>query len=354
MAKIVRIGSSTIRSTAFQRIVVTIMAFMLMGVGTADAAVEPASEKGKGARAEPLRFCVYDPVGATGVLYQKMQDYQLAALEWGVDLKLKPYTDERVAEDDFRSGQCDAVGLTGVRGRQFNAFTGTIDSIGAIPSYDHMASLLKTLAKPNAATLMRSGPYEVSGIVPAGQVFLFVNDREIDSVREMSGKRLGVLDADPAQKILSLSVGAAPVDSSVATLYSRFNNGSLDIVPGPAMAYDAMELEKGLSPTGGILDYAVAHLTIQVLIKHEQFPDAFGQRSRDYFVSTLNRHVEMLRASEQAIDAQWWVKIPQVNHQEYNELLRQARLSLRDKGIYDGKMLTVLRKVRCRKKPNRG
>jgi hypothetical protein len=139
-------------------------------------------------------YCVFDPVGANGAVFQKMRDYQAAALDWGVEFSLKPYTDERVAEEDFKSGQCDAVGLTGARGRKFNSFTGTLDAIGAIPTYGHMAVALKTLAKERAAPLMRAGEndeYEVVGIIPGGQVFLYVNDREVDSVSEMSGKKIG-------------------------------------------------------------------------------------------------------------------------------------------------------------------
>lgn len=297
-------------------------------------------------------FCVFDPAGESGMFFQKMMDYQIAAIEWGVEFKLEAYPDERVAEEVFKSKQCDAVGVTGIRARQYNSFTGTIDSIGAIPTYDHMTTLLKTLARKNAASLMRSGDYEIVGIVPAGQVFLFVNDRQIDSVGEMSGKKLGVLSADPAQKFLSTSIGASPVDANIATMYSKFNNRSLDIVSGPAIIYDSMELEKGLAPIGGILDYAVGQLTLQILVRHDEFPGAFGQKSRDYIAKKLAADIELLENAENAIDKKWWVAIPKENNAEYTELLRQARLSLRDQGIYDKKMLKVLRKVRCKKDPS--
>ncbi len=296
-------------------------------------------------------YCVFDPVGASGPIFQKMKDYQVAALEWGVEFELKPYTDERVAEEDFKSGQCDAVGLTGVRGRKFNSFTGTIDSVGAIPTYDHMAVVLKTLAKNKAAPLMRSGEYEVTGIVPGGQVFLYVNDRTIDSVSEMSGKKLGILESDPAQKVMSMSIGASPVSTSISTMYSQFNNHSLDIVPGPAIVYEAMELHKGLEPGGGIVDYSVGQLTLQMIVRHQNFPDGFGQKSREYVVNSMKRSLDVLETSEEGIDQKWWINIPKANRVEYSEMLRQARLSLRDKGIYDGKMLTVLRQVRCKKEP---
>lgn len=296
-------------------------------------------------------YCVFDPVGASGAVYQKMKDYQVAALDWGVELELKAYTDERIAEDDFKAGQCDGVGLTGVRARKFNRFTGTVDSVGAIPSYDHMRSVLKMLAQEKAGKLMLSEDFEVAGIIPGGKVYLYVNDRNIDTVNEMSGKKLGVIESDPAQKIMSLSIKASPVNTNVATLYSQFNNGSVDIVPGPAIVYEAMELYKGLEPGGGIVDYAVGQLTVQMVLRHEQFPEGFGQSSRQYIASEMEKTFELLESSEQGIDQKWWINIPEKDQEQYSELLRQARMSLRDKGIYDSKMLTVLRKVRCRKDP---
>ena len=96
------------------------------------------------AAAEPVTktMCAFDPIGANGPIYQAFLDYQAAALPWGVKIKLKPYTDERVAAEDFKSGVCDLVNVTGLRARSFNSFTGTIDSIGAIPTYKHLKTVL--------------------------------------------------------------------------------------------------------------------------------------------------------------------------------------------------------------------
>ena len=113
-------------------------------------------------------LCVWDVTGTQGDVFNMMKDYKLAAARWGADLELRPYTDEKIASEDFKAGQCDAVMMTGLRGRQFNGFTGSLDSLGAMPSYDHVRKVLATLAKPNAASLMVSGNYEVGGIAPMG------------------------------------------------------------------------------------------------------------------------------------------------------------------------------------------
>ena len=297
-------------------------------------------------------LCVFDPIGANGPLFDQMKDYKVAALEWGVDLKMVPYTDERVAAEDFKAGLCDAVSVTGIRGRQFNSFTGTLDSIGSMPTYDHLSLALNTLSKPKAAKFMRNGAYEVAGIIPAGAAYLFVNDRKIDTIGEVSGKRIAYLDNDPAQKVLITNAGASPVASSITNMYSKFNNRSVDIVAAPAMLYEAMELYKGLKPTGAIVRYALAQVTIQLLVKWEAFPEGFGQKSREYSLAQFDRAVDLIKQAEADIPADWWLDIPAQDIVGYQETFRQSRIVLRDQGIYDGQTLKVLRVIRCKKDPS--
>ena len=47
-------------------------------------------------------FCVFDLVGTQGDVYALMKDYQLASKQWGADIELKAYTDERVLTEDFK------------------------------------------------------------------------------------------------------------------------------------------------------------------------------------------------------------------------------------------------------------
>ena len=42
-------------------------------------------------------FCVFDIIGANGDTFNIMRDYKTAAVAWGVDVELKPYTDEKIA-----------------------------------------------------------------------------------------------------------------------------------------------------------------------------------------------------------------------------------------------------------------
>jgi len=297
-------------------------------------------------------MCIYDPVGANGPVFTQMKDYQVAALDWGAKLTMKAYTDERVVAEDFKAGACDLMLVTGFKGREFNPFTGTLDSIGSMPSYEHLKVAVDTLSGPKAQKLMQHNGYEVIGLMPAGAAYLYVNDRSINSVADLSGKRIGILSNDPAQKTLVLNVGASPIGSSMANLYPKFNNGAIDICAGPAVLYDAMELYKGIGKKGGIIKFPLAQLTMQLIIKDDaDFTPKFRQSSRDYASSQFTVATTILKSSEDQIPSDTWIDIPNVQKAEYEEMLRQARLSLKKEGVYDGKMLTLMRKIRCKMSP---
>ena len=301
--------------------------------------------------AETQKMCVFDLLGANGPNYAELKDYKTAALAWGVELELMPYSSERVATEDFKAGLCDAVSFTGIRAREFNQFSGSLDAIGALPSYEHLKSVITTVSTKKAAKLMTDGPYEVAGIYPAGAAYMFVNDRSIDTVGELAGKRMAILESDQAQFDMVNYIGASPISTSIANMYSKFNNGSVDITYGPAIVYEAMELYKGLGPKGGIIHFSLAQLTMQIVIRHKAFPAEFGLRSREYALSQFDSLAEIVNRYERNIPQKYWIELPEEDKVGYREVFRQSRIRLRDKGVYNDKMLKLMRILRCKKKP---
>lgn len=299
------------------------------------------------AQVQKKTFCVFDIIGAQGPVYDIMKDYKLAALNWGVDLDMKAYTDEKIASEDFKAGKCDAVAVSGMRGRAFNSFTGTIDSIGSIPTDKHMQVVLQKLVSPKLGKYMVNGDYEVAGIAPGGAAYLYTKDRSIDTVGELSGKKIAVLEFDKSQSVMVESIGASPVSVSIANVGPMFNNGSVDIIAAPSLAYEALELYKGLGDNGAIVNFALAQLTLQVLIRHNEFPQGYGQKSREYIWSQYDRSQQLIDSSNKAIKPSYWLEIPEDDKIGYREMFRQSRIKLRDMGIYDAKMLTFLSRVRC-------
>ncbi len=297
------------------------------------------------------KICVFDILGAQGDVYSQMKDYKLEAAKWGADIELKPYTDERIAAEDFKGGQCDGVVLTGLRARQFDKFSGSIDSIGAVTSYKQLHEVVATLAEPKLAKYMISNDFEVAGISPMGAAYLFVNDRSINNVAKLSGKKIAVLDYDKAQAKMVQKVGAQPVASDIITFAGKFNNGSVDIVAAPAAAFKPLELYKGLGTKGAIVKFPLAQLTIQVVIRSDKFPAGFGQKSREYVASRFDHSLAIIQRAEATIDPKYWLDLPQADKDKYMILLRDSRISLTHDGIYDAKCMSLLKHVRCHDNP---
>lgn len=195
---------------------------------------------------QPLTMCVFDFVGHDGPIHKEMKEYKIDAVRWGVDLSFKVYTDDRVASEEFKNGVCDMLNLPGIRAREYNSFTGSINAVGALPTYDHLAIVIKSLSSPGAAKIMRSGEYEIIGIAPIGAIFLFVNDKSIQNPEDMAGKRVTVLDNAPETEYLATRIGMTPVSSSIANALQKFNNKAVDITGAPGLAYEPMEMYKGL------------------------------------------------------------------------------------------------------------
>lgn len=205
---------------------------------------------------------------------------------------------------------------------------------------------------------MINEPYEVVGIIPIGAAYLFVNDRALvldhaDTMGDLASIRIAIMDSDPAQVEMVGLIGTSSVAASIAEMYSQFNSGLVDVTYGPAVVYEAMELHKGIQAKGGVIRFPLAQLTLQIMIHKADFPDNFGQKSRDFALRQFDKAVKLAKNYEDRIDQKWWISISESNQLRYHEMYRKTRLTLRGKGVYDGKMLSLMRLVRCKKDPLR-
>ena len=307
------------------------------------------------AAADSRSLCVYDPGGRSGDYFSVLDDYAIEASGWGVEIELRPYTDEETATKDYEAGHCDGVVATGVRLQRFNRFPSTIEAMGAIPSYELLGQMVTTLASsPGAAAKLKTGEHETVGFLPAGAVFLFVRDRSIDTVVELAGKRIATMDYDKAAPTMVDRVGAIMVPADLGSIGSRFNNGDVDACYMSAAGYRPFELWRGLADGGGILRAPLAHATLQVLVRSDRFPADFGARSRSWLASKYEAMVKIVRALEDDIEAKHWIDVPADRRQDWDEMFLNVRVALRDDvGAYDGDMLRVLRQLRCSEDPAR-
>mgnify|MGYP001356708001 CR=1 FL=1 len=299
------------------------------------------------------KICVFDIIGNVGPVMGAMRDWKTAALEWGLDAELIPFTNEAIAAEDLKAGNCDAALITGIRARAFNQYAGTLDSVGGIPTMDHLRIILQVMAHPSSADTLNNGAYDIMGVAPAGPAYVFVNDREINTLAKAAGRKVAVLDYDRTQAILVAQVGATPVASDITNFSTKFNNGVVDVIAAPLVAYGALELYKGLSPDGGIVNYPLVQLTMQMVARTDRFPADMIQTSRSYFYNNLDQVLEAINREAEQVDPKWWIEIPERDKLEYEVMMQQARVQLRDEGYYHPEMLTLQRKVRCKLDPSR-
>ncbi len=241
--------------------------------------------------------------------------------------------------------------MTTMRARAYNKFAGSIDALGGVPSnaIAHKA-IIYVLDKRNIKRLKTSidnVQYEVGGIGQIGPAYIFVKDRNINTLEKATGKKFAVLEYDKAQIAMVKRVGATPVLSDVSDFVSRFNKGQVEMVGAPAYAFKPLEMDKGLGANGALFNFPVLNVTADLIFNTEKFPSNLGVQSRDWFIKQLPRQFAMVKRLEEGIPAKYRMQLSKEEKEKYQKLLRDGRIELTKQGIYDASMMTVLKKARC-------
>jgi len=299
-------------------------------------------------------FCVWDPVGRNGPVMAFYSDVIPRAQAWGLSIRFIAYTDERVAANDFKAGKCEAVLLTSILARQFVKFGGTMDAIGAINSQKGLELALATLARPRAGKLMTQGNYEVVATFPVGSMFAFVNDRSINSIEKFAGRKLAILNGDPQAKKFADLAGSSQFNVTLSTFAGQFNNGNVDILLMPALAYNTFELYNGLKKKGGIIDYRLYYGMLQTIAKRDQFPKDFGHKMRSYMLTRLKAMKKMVMDAEKEIPSKYWIKISQFTKDDIDQFSKRVRMALKKDHVNHPTALKLFWKIRCRLDRSRG
>lgn len=300
-------------------------------------------------------FCVWDPVGRSGPVMSFYSDLIPKAQAWGLSIRFVAYTDEKVAANEFKAGNCEAVLLSAILSRQFVKFGGTMDAIGAISSSKGLEMVLKTLARPKAGRLMTQGDFEVVATFPVGSMYAFVRDRSINSIDDFAGRKISVLNNDPQAMKFARLAGATPVGTTLSTFAPQFNNGNIDILLMPALAYNVFELYNGLGDRGGIIDYRLYYGMLQTIARKSEFPADFGHKMRQYMYKERLRAIDKLvRDAEKEIPAKYWINVDQFTKDDIDHFSKRVRLALKEDKVNHATALKLLWKIRCRLDRSRG
>lgn len=295
--------------------------------------------------------CIFDLLGRAGESYKLMEEWALASKNWGADVKLVAYQKEEQADRDFKNGKCDAVAMTTMRSREYNKFAGSIDALGGVPSNDIARRAISyALDQRNAKRLvstMKGEKYEVAAIAPLGIAYIFVRDRSMDTIEKGIGKKFAYLHYDIAQKIAIERVGAIGVPSDISTFVGKFNRGEVDSIAAPAYAFKPLEIYKGLGKSGAMFTFPLINVTGNLIIRQNKFPEGFGQNSRAWSLRQLPKAMNTIRRLEAEIPARYKLNVTAEDKLRYQKLLRDGRIELTERGIYDPVMMRVLKRARC-------
>lgn len=295
--------------------------------------------------------CIFDLLGRAGESYKLMEEWALAAKNWGGDIKLIAYQKEEQADKDFKNGKCDAVAMTTMRSREYNKFAGSIDALGGVPSNDiSKRAISYVLDERNAKRMVSSikgEKYEVAAISPLGIAYIFVRDKNMNTIEKGIGKKFAYLHYDVAQKMAVERVGAVGVPSDISSFVRKFNNGEVDSIAAPGYAFKPLEIYKGLGNNGAMFTFPVVNVTGDLIIRQDKFPPDFGKNSRAWSLKQLPKTFNVIKRIEAEIPAKYKLNVSAEDKIRYQKLLRDGRIELTQRGIYDPAMMRVLKKARC-------
>lgn len=302
-------------------------------------------------------ICVWDPLGAAGPVFDSTKGYGLAMQRNGVEITFKPYTDERVAAEDFRVGQCDGLLATSIRTKPYIPVTASLDYAGAATivregkidleaSYQVVHKAMQIFASPGAAKLNVQDRFEGAGIIPTGALYTMVRDRTIFK-KGFTGTRMPAFDHDKVQAYLIAKIGAQPVSSDISNFVNKFNNGGVDVIFAPAVAYLPLEIYRGVGTAGGVSRFPLAFTSMQLVINRTRFPEGFGDKSRQYWLDQYETIIATVRKAEVSIPAAVWVEYPAEEANAFVANQRELRVELANKGFYNKQGLKVMKRVRC-------
>lgn len=302
-------------------------------------------------------LCVWDPLGTSGAIFDAAKTFALVMRPHGADITVKAYTDERIAADDFKVGQCQGLLATSLRTKTYNPVTAALDHGGAATiikdgkvdlsaSYAVIDKAITVLATDAAARLNVQEGYEIAGIVSTGAIYTMVRDRSIFT-RGFAGARMPAFDHDKVQAHLINMMGAQPVSADLRNFVTKFNNGGLDVVFAPAVAFKAMEIDKGVGTKGGISRLPLGFSTLQLVIQRDRFPDGFGAKSRQHWLGQRDAVLKAVRQAEAEIPTTTWVDLSPKDAVAFVTGQHQLRVELGKRGFYDPQGLRFMKRVRC-------
>ena len=101
-----------------------------------------------------------------------------------------------------------------------------------------------------------------------------------------------------------------------------------------------------MNPDGGIVDYPLTQLSMQLIGRLDKFPNEVAQLIREASFEAYPMVMSRIEQETKRVPDRWMINIPEKDKQEYEVMMQDARDALRGQGYYSGDMLTLQRKIR--------
>lgn len=293
-------------------------------------------------------ICVWDVLGRQGPIYASTVDQQLRLKHYGINLEVEAFSDEQDVVDKLISGACDTSVMSGSKAKQFNDFTGSIESLGGIPSRKHMKYLLQVLASTHAHKKMQQGKFHVVGVIPIGDNYLFTHNNKEPELKSTFVGKAAVVGDDLSQKALYEAFDMQLIlGKSTAAAAGAYNQGNADIIMSPLVGYNMFNLGAGLK-NGSIVDYPLSQMTLQVVARLDTIPAEIGQFLREDMFVKLNIMYRQVEKNSRGVPKDKMIKFSAREENQLNLKITKIREQLTKSGAYNKGMMKLQKKIRCK------
>lgn len=299
----------------------------------------------------PVRsVCVWDVLGKQGPIYAALIDQRIRLSHYGISLKIEAYTNEQDVVDKLKEGHCDTSIMSGAKAKQFNDFTGSIESLGGVPSRRHMRYLLQVLASTHAHKKMVQGNYHVVGVIPIGFNYLFNRTpgqpRLSNLFNPQTTAAAVIEDVNHNALFNAFSTQLLPVQN-ISGAAGAYNLAEADMFMTPLVGYNMFNLGQGLK-AGSIVDYPLSQMTLQVISRLDTIPMEVGQFLReDIFVKT-NMFYRKVENNTRGVPREKMFKLSSRDTAKLDTKIMDIRKKLTDEGVYNASMMKLQKNIRCK------
>ncbi len=89
-------------------------------------------------------------------------------------------------------------------------------------------------------------------------------------------------------------------------------------------------------------------MTGNIIIRPDKFPAGLVRNLEKWVAGQLPRAFTILGKMKADIPQKYWMEVPAADKPGYQKLMRESRINLTQRGVYDKRMMKLLWQFRCK------